>query len=119
MKEYNLEIIKHCPHFYTIINFEFYSDDVISEKLIDVYQNYIFTIDLNNRDEIEKIKRLDENMYKYISDYAFRNQIKQNISNVKVVKGENILESLVNALLLFFETYEEKSFSKIVLTRWI
>lgn len=121
MKEYNLEIIKHCTHFYTIINFEYYSDDLISEKLIDVYQNYIFTIDLNNKEEVEKIKKLDENMYKYISDYAFRNQIKQNISNVKVVRGENILDSLVNALLSLFETCEKKSksFSKIVLTRWI
>lgn len=119
MREHNLEIIKHCPHFYTIINFEYYSDDVVSEKLIDVYQNYIFTIDLNNYEELEKIKKLDENMYKYISDYAFRNQIKQNISNVKVVKSENILDSLVNALLSLFESCEQKSFSKIVLTRWI
>ena len=29
----NKEILKHCPHFYTIINFEYYSDDIISEKL--------------------------------------------------------------------------------------
>ena len=119
MNKNNLEIIKCCPHFYTIINFEYYSDDLVSEKLIDVYQNYIFTIDINNPSEIEKIKKLDENMYKYITDFGLRNQVKQNISNIKVVRGDNVLESVVNAILNLFEDCKKITFRRITLTRWI
>ena len=115
----NEQILKHCPHFYTIINFEFYSDDNISEKLIDVYQKYVFTINLNNKEEVKKLEKLDKLMYTYISDNAFRNQIKLDIRSIKVAKSGNILESIVNAIIGFFEKYEDIRISRVVLPRWI
>jgi len=112
-------VLKHCPHFYTIINFEFYSGDNISEKLIDVYQKYVFSIDPNNKEEVEKLKKLDKLMYTYINDNAFRNQIKLDIKNIKVPKGNNVLESVVNVIINFFEKYEDIKVSRVVLPRWI
>ena len=119
MNENNLKILKHCPHFYTIINFDYYSDDLVSGKLIDIYQKYIFTIDVNSEESIKKIEKLDNLMYKYINDYGFRNQIKQNIQSVKISKSGNILDSVVNAIINLFENYDEIKFTKVELTRWI
>ena len=31
-------VLKHCPHFYKILDFEIYEDDVISSKLISLYK---------------------------------------------------------------------------------
>ena len=115
----NEQILKHCPHFYTIINFEFYSDDNVSGKLIDVYQKYVFSVDLNNKEKVEKLEKLDKLMYMYISDNAFRNQIKIDIRSVKVPKSDNILESIVNVIIGFFEKYEDIRISRITLPRWI
>ena len=38
----NKIILKHCPNFYKIINFEFLEEDSISAKLIGIYENFIF-----------------------------------------------------------------------------
>lgn len=115
----NIEIIKHCPHFYTIINFEYYGDDLISEKLIDVYEKYIFSVDINNSEEVAKLEKLDSVMYKYINDYIFRKEIKKDITKVKVKKGDNVLESIVSAIIKFFDEYELVSLKKVPTTRWI
>lgn len=115
----NIEVLKHCPHFYTIINFEYYSNDVISERLINVYENYIFNVDINNVDNRKKIEKFDEVMYKYISDNIFRNEIKNDIKNIKLKKSDNLLESIVNAILKIFDDYYKTHLKKIPITRWI
>lgn len=115
----NREVLTHCPHFYSIINFEYYKDDVISEKLINVYKKYIFSADLSSINKINKIKKLDAVLYEYIVDYAFRNQVKENILTINVKKYENILEAMVNAIISFFDNYEKVKFRTVKVTRWI
>lgn len=115
----NKEILKHCPHFYTIINFEYYSDDIISEKLLDIYQKYIFSVDINNSENIKKIEKLDRVMFRYINDFVFRKEIKQDITKVKVQRGENILESIVTAIINFFDKYDLIAIRRVPVTRWI
>jgi len=115
----NGEVLKHCPHFYTIINFEYYSDDIISEKLIDVYEKYIFSTDISIIENINKIEKLDNCLYRYINDYAFRSQVKEDISKVKVRRGDNVLEIVVNAIINFFDSYDTISLRRIQMTRWI
>ena len=99
----NREVLSHCPHFYTIINFEYYSDDFISEKLINII----------------KIEKLDAVIFKYINDYAFRDQIKKDIVNIKVKRGENLLDIIVSTIINLFENYEKLLTRKVPMTRWI
>ncbi len=115
----NREVLKHCPHFYTIINFEYYSDDLISEKLIDIYEKFIFSADINLVENVIKIEKLDEMLYKYISDYAFREQVKIDMMNIKVIRGENVLDTIVSAILNFFDSYKKLCTRKVQVTRWI
>lgn len=115
----NREVLKHCPHFYTIINFEYYSDDLVSEKLIDVYEKYIFSTDITVAENVLKIEKLDRVLYKYINDYCFREQVKSDMMTIKVKRGDNILEVIVGAILGFFDSYELLLTRKINITRWI
>ena len=115
----NREVIRHCPHFYTIINFEYYSNDFVSEKLIEVYEKYIFSSDMNNGESVSKVEKLDNALYKYISDYSFREHVKTDIANVRVKRGENILEVVVGAIISFFDNYEKFKCRKVQVTRWI
>lgn len=115
----NREVLKHCPHFYTIINFEYYSDDMVSEKLIDVYSKFIFSVDIKDEENVKKVKKLDDVLFKYINDYCFRDQIREDIMTIKVRRGENVLESIVSAIISFFDNYELMSTRKIQITRWI
>lgn len=115
----NREVLKHCPHFYTIINFEYYSDDFISEKLIDIYEKFIFSTDITSIENVNKIEKLDRILYKYINDYCFREQIKNDIMKIKVQRGENLLDVIVSAIIKFFDNYEVLCSRKVQMTRWI
>ncbi len=115
----NREVLAHCPHFYTIINFEYYSDDLVSEKLIDIYERFIFGIDLADTESVARIEKLDTVLFKYINDYCFREQVKADMMTIKVRRGDNILETIVNAILKLFDSYELMATRKINITRWI
>ena len=37
----NKQIIKYCPNFYKIINYEILEGDVLTYKIISIYQDYL------------------------------------------------------------------------------
>ena len=115
----NREVLKHCPHFYTIINFEYYSDDIISEKLINIYEKFIFSVDITVLENVNKIEKLDRILYKYINDYCFREQVKSDIMQIKVERGENLLDIIVSTIISLFDNYEKLRSRKVQMTRWI
>ena len=43
----NKLIIDNCPNFYKIINFDYFQDDLFTDKLIKIYRMYIFSIKKN------------------------------------------------------------------------
>ena len=40
----NKEVLKYCPNYYNIVNFDFSENDLISEKLISIYKSYFLLI---------------------------------------------------------------------------
>ncbi len=115
----NIQVLEHCPHFYTIINFEYYSNDIVSEHLIDIYERYIFGVDLNDKEAVKKIEELDVVLYKYISDTCFRDEVQYSIRSIKVKRSDNILDVIVTAIIKIFQEYELSKTRRIQITRWI
>ncbi len=115
----NKKILHHCPNFYKISNFEYNEKDYISERLIGVYKEYIFNIDLSDQDQVNKIENLDKIISKYIDDYFFRKEMRMGLKEIKIKKTDNIIESIVNQVIKIFERYEEGYTRNIYLSRWI
>jgi len=115
----NKEILKYCPNYYNIVNFDFNDSDLISEKLINIYKNYVFSINPQNRDEIEKVQELDRVLSNYIHDYLFRSTLQKEIITVKVKKDNNILRNLVDIIIRIFTNYEEYTTRRIYISKWI
>ena len=116
----NKEILKFCPNFYKIINFTPYEDDKISDKLIKLYQKYIFKIDINNSDDVESVKRLDTVVSKYIDDYMFRKEMQKQILTIKVQRdAKDLLKEIIKSILKIFDNYEEYTTRVIYISRWI
>ena len=115
----NRLIIEHCKNFYKIKDFEYENDDFITEKILNIYEDYIFNIDEKNNEELKKIEILDLIIGKYIDDYTFRKEFKNRVLNIKVNKHDNVLESIVNSLIKLFENYEEGYTRNIYISRWI
>lgn len=115
----NKLILEYCPNYYKIKNYDFDENDYITLKIIGIYEEYIFSIDERNIDEIEKIKELDKILYKYIDDYSFRKEVQKELLNIKVRRENNIIEVIVNNLIKLFESYEDGYTRNIYFARWI
>lgn len=116
----NKQILKYCPNFYKIINFNPLEEDVLSEKIIKIYQEYIFKINLANQNDIEEIKNLDAAVFKYINDFSFRKEVQRQIVNIKVKNTcSDILKFFIEAIINIFRNYEDFTTRVIYVSRWI
>lgn len=115
----NKEVLNYCPNYYNIVDFDFHDNDLISEKLVSIYKNYVFSINIQNREEIEKVQELDRVLANYIHDYLFRSALQKEIVEVKVKKDNNVLKSLVDIIIKIFSHYEEYTTRKIYISKWI
>ena len=116
----NKEVLKYCPNFYRIVNFDYSCDDYISEKLISIYEDYIFKIDLANLEEIELAGKIDRVLSKYIEDYAFRKELRKELVEVRIKKScTDILKAIVESVINIFTRYEEYTTRHIYISRWI
>lgn len=116
----NKKFLAYCPNYYKISEFDYYEDDYVSEKLIQVYQEYIFTVDLENKEQVNKLRMIDKILAKYIEDYNFRHELKTGLLKIKVKKSSsNILEVLVNSIIDLFDNYETTFTRTIYIARWI
>lgn len=115
----NKEVLKYCPNYYNIVNFDYKENDLVSNKLINIYRNFIFSIDIKNREELERVQELDRVLSNYIHDYLFRNTLQKEIVTVKIKKDNNIMKSFVDAIIKIFTSYEEYTTRRIYISKWI
>ena len=115
----NRDILKYCPNYYEIVNFCFQDDDLISEKLINIYKNFIFSCDMSDKESLKNVQELDKVLISYIHDYDFRDELKKEIVTVKVKRDTNILKSLVLSILKIFDNYEEYTTRRLYISKWI
>ena len=115
----NKQILKHCPNFYKIMNFEYYEDDLLSDKLINVYHDYVIKVSLDDKKNIAKLEQVDFIINKYIDDYFFRKELKAEMVKIRVRKGEDILEAIINWIIKVFDNYEVGYTRNIYFSRWI
>lgn len=115
----NKEILNYCQNYYKIIDFNFNEEDFITEKLIKIYKQFIFNVDINNTNEVNKVVELDNILNLYIEDYEFRGELQKEIVKVRVKKDSNILVSLIESIIKIFTDYEEYTTKKIYIAKWI
>ena len=115
----NKIIIKNCPNFYKIKNYEFDENDYVTLKIVGVYEDYIFNIDEKNSSEIEKAKEIDNIIGKYIDDYNFRKEIKNGLMSLKIKRGSNIIDIIIDSVISLYNNYEDGYTRNIYFARWI
>lgn len=115
----NKIILKHCPNFYKIINFEFLEEDSISAKLIDIYENFIFDVDVESQSDIKTVEKLDFVINKYIDDYSFRKEMQRSLLSIRVRQSDNIMKTIVDSIITAYDSYETGYTRNIYFARWI
>ena len=116
----NKLILKYCPNYYNIINFNPISGDELTEKIIRMYQEYIFRVNIHNEEDLNEIKELDAAVIKYINDYSFRKEVQRQITTVKVKNDcKDIIKFFMDFIIKIFTTYEDYTTRVIYVSRWI
>ena len=116
----NKIIIKYCPDYYRIINEKFSSLDLMSDKVIQVYQSFIFSVDPRNKLELKRAIALNTAISKYFSDREFKTELSRNLLSLKVPKGtKDVLLHIVNTILQVYSKYMEGYTRNLYIPRWI
>lgn len=116
----NKQVLEMCPNFYRIINFEYFEEDMVTEKLIKIYEDFIFKADIKKEEDAKMVKKIDYVLGKYIDDNLFRRKMQKEIFNVKVTKTyKNKLRTIVESIIAIFNHYEEDTTRSIYIARWI
>ena len=116
----NKIIIKYCKDYFRIINEEFSELDFMSDKIIQVYQNYIFSINTRNRAELKKIVDLNTAVVRYFDDREFKTVLNNFFFCLKVSKKEtNIMGYIAGEIIKEYNKYMEGFTRNLYIPRWV
>lgn len=116
----NKKVLKYCPNFDRIINTDFLAGDNLSLRLVDIYKDFIFKIDITNEADLKKAIDIDKTMGRYVDDYYFRKTLQEELSRIKVKKSAgDVIRTIVDNIIKIFKRYEENATRKIYISRWI
>ena len=116
----NKIIIKYCKDYYNIINESFNENDTISGKLINIYQDYIFNIDIDVKNNLKKAIALNNALKRYFDDTEFKKILTVHMKNIKISADEtNVINYVVNSIITVFNKYLEGYTRNLYIPRWI
>ena len=116
----NKIVLKYCSDYYRIINEEFNELDVMSDKIIQIYQTYIFSINVKNKSEVKKATDLNEAVARYFDDREFRTLLNSFLASLKVSKKEtNIMSFIAGEIVKEYDKYMEGFTRNLYIPRWI
>lgn len=116
----NKEILKYCPEYYKIIGNEVLESDPVSIKLIQIFQEYTFIIDVNDEKQRKLLKQFSDALNKYFEDGEFKKELINTISTLKIRVGtENVLEFIVKKIIESYDKYLEYYTRNLYIPRWI
>ena len=116
----NRQIVNICKNYYKIVNSNFSEKDKEAYAIIKLYTDYIFSFENITQREIDKLNKIDNIMYKFVTDSKFKKEMLNKLSTLKVNAGvHNLMEYVMNKLIEYFEDYKETITRNIYIPRWI
>ena len=116
----NKIIVKYCKDYYRFINEEFSELDYMSDKVIQIYQTFIFSINVKNKADIKKITDLNNAVARFFDDKEFKTYLTNFLIGLKVSKREtNVMRYIAEAIIKQYEKYLEGFTRNLYISRWI
>ncbi len=116
----NKIILKYCKDYYKIINEEFNELDYMSDKIIQIYQSFIFSVNIKSKAEIKKATDLNTAVVRYFEDREFRTILNNFLSSLKVSKKEtDVIAFIAKSIIKEYDKYMEGFTRNLYIPRWI
>lgn len=106
---------KYFKNYNFINDFCFNKDDYISELLIKNYQTAIYNVDINNKQEVNVLKKIDDIMKIYITDSNFFQIVQKRLNSLE----DNSIQDLNTILIEEYQKFKQGLSSVIKNSRWI
>lgn len=116
----NKIVLRYCPDYFRIINEEFSELDLMTDKVIQIYQNYIFTINIKDKAQVKRVSTLNSAVARYFDDREFKTLLTNVLVSLKVPKGtKDVVDIIVSTIIKEYEKYLEGFTRNLYIPRWI
>ena len=116
----NKVILKYCPDYYRIINEEFSELDYMTDKIITIFQSYIFRIDITDKAALKKVSTFNNAVARYIDDREFKTLLTSSLTSLKVSKKEtDVIGVIAKTIIDEYKEYMEGFTRNLYIPRWI
>ena len=116
----NREILKFCPDYYMILEEEIMENDPVSIKIVQIFQEYTFSIDINNKKQIELLRNLTIAVKRYFDDSDFKKEVINLIATLRIKVGvNNVFEFISEKIVEAYNKYAEHYTRNLYIPRWI
>ena len=116
----NKVVLKYCPDYYRIINEEFIELDYMTDKIITIFQSYIFKIDITDKAALKKVSTFNNAVARYIDDREFKTLLTSSLTSLKVSKKEtDVIGVIVKTIIDEYKKYMEGFTRNLYIPRWI
>ena len=116
----NKIILKYCKDYYRLINEEFSELDYISDKIIQVFQSFIFSVNIKSKQEMKKVTVINNAVARYFDDVEFKKILTNYLIGLKVSKKEeNVISFIANRIISEYEKYKEGYTRNLYTAKWV
>ncbi len=116
----NKIILKYCPDYYRIINEEFSDYDYLTDKVIEIYQSFIFSINVSDKSELKQVSHLNKAVARYVDDREFKKILNNFLMSLKVSKKvTNIYAYIASSIINEYDKYMEGFTRNLYIPKWI
>lgn len=113
-------VLKNCPNYDTIINYEYPYGDTLSKKLIDWYRELIFSADGTNENQLMLIRALDKSLYLYVKDNKYKRGLKKIIKDEELsFQNKSVIKDVIKKLIEYTNNYEKKEVLEVTVAKWL
>ena len=114
------KILKHCPHYDYIVNYDYEYGDSFSSKLIDWYRELIFAVNGNDEKQLKIVEALDKGLYLYVKDNKYKNEFKKHLKLEEInLESKKLIKDLIKKIIVFTSKYEQRQVMEVINTIWI
>ena len=118
--EYVQKVLKYCPNFDSIVNYEYEYGDVLSSKLIDWYRDLVFSTDGNNEKQLTIISFIDKSLSMYVKDRRYKKGLSKILTVEDIsLNNKSLIKELIKKIVLFTNNYEKKRVLEISSSKWL
>lgn len=114
------KILKCCPYYDDIINYDIDYTDELSFDLIDWYKDLIFSCNGDDEKETKVINKIDKSMYLYVNNITYQKGLKKIINSRDIdLNSGRSTKKLIRKILDYTRKYEEVEILNITSSRWL